>query len=196
VVVLSDEIHQDIVYSGAKHVPLPLAAPELDPLSITLLAPSKTFNTAGLCASAWVAKDKKIAVKMGKALVAVHCSNVNMLALTALETAYRKGAPWLDQLVAYLEKNLDLVESFLRERLPKVKLKHPDGTFVFWLDFREYGMDDAKLQRVLVEEARVALNPGAKFGGNSKGFARLNIGCPKSMLSEGLSRIETAFAKL
>jgi cystathionine beta-lyase len=196
VVILSDEIHQDIVFSGAKHVPLQLAAPEASVCSVTFLAPSKTFNLAGLCGSAWVAKDKKIAERMQRALSAVHCANINMLAQTALEAAYRNGAPWLDQLVAYLEGNRDFLEKFLRERLPKARLKRPEGTFVFWLDFRGYGLEGRELQRVLVEDARVALNPGAGFGRDCGGFARINIGCPRAMLEEGLSRIERAFKGL
>ncbi|MDR0616001.1 MAG: PatB family C-S lyase [Synergistaceae bacterium] len=196
VTLLSDEIHQDIVYSGARHEPFQLAAPEASACALTFVAPSKTFNIAGLCGSAWVAKDRKIAQRMEKALSSVHCANINMLALAALEAAYRKGAPWLDQLVAYLEGNRDFLEKFLRERLPKAKMKRPEGTFVFWLDFRGYGLDAKELQRVLVEEAGVALNPGGAFSGDCGGFARMNVGCPRAMLEEGLSRMERAFAKL
>jgi cystathionine beta-lyase len=194
--VISDEIHQDLIFSDAKHIPLGLAAPELEPLLLTLLAPSKTFNIAGLCSSAWIAKDKTIARRMGKALGALHMANVNMLALAALETAYRRGAPWLDQWMGYLEKSREAVEEFLRARLPGVRLRHPEATFIFWLDFRSYGLNDMELQRVLVENAGVALNPGIHFGRQGNGFARFNIGCPRAQLEEGLSRIERALGSL
>jgi cystathionine beta-lyase len=194
VIVLSDEIHQDLIYSDAKHLPVGLAAPELDPLLITLVAPSKTFNIAGLSAAAWIARDKKIAERMRRTLAGLHLSEVNMLAIAALEAAYRRGAPWLDQAIVYLEKNRELVESFLRDRMPRVKLKHPEGTFVFWLDFRDYGLGDAELQRLLVEDARVAMSRGINFGAAGDGFARMNVGCPRSQLMEGLSRIERALS--
>jgi cystathionine beta-lyase len=196
VVILSDEIHHDITFDGARHVPFQLAAPESSPMSIIFMAPSKTFNVAGLCGSAWLSKDKKIAARMQKALVSVHCSEVNMIALAALEAAYGRGAPWLDSLTAYLRSNRDLVVNFLRERLPKARMKHQEGTFISWLDFRGYGLSGKELQEALVQKARVALNPGVAFGKDYEAFARLNIGCPKATLKEGLDRIGDAFAGL
>ncbi|MDR3321860.1 MAG: PatB family C-S lyase [Synergistaceae bacterium] len=192
VILLSDEIHQDLIYSDAKHLPLGLVAPELDPLLITFVAPSKTFNIAGLSASAWIARDKKIRGEMRRALAGLHLMEVNMLAIAALEAAYRRGTPWLSQAIVYLEKNRGVVESFLRDNMPRVKMKHPEGTFVFWLDFRDYGLRDVELQRLLVDDARVALSRGISFGADGDGFARLNVGCPRSQLVEGLSRIERA----
>ncbi|MDR3253952.1 MAG: PatB family C-S lyase [Synergistaceae bacterium] len=194
VVVLSDEIHQDLVFSDAKHLPLGLVAPQLAPFLITFVAPSKTFNIAGLSASAWVATDKKITERFKRVLAGLHIAEVNMLAIAALETAYRKCAPWLDQLMVYLEKNRELVETFLRDRLPRVKLKHPEGSFIFWLDFRDYGLNNAELQRLLIEDARVALSPGINFGAAGDGFARLNTGCPRAQLEECLKRIEKALS--
>lgn len=195
ILVFCDEIHQDLVYSDAKHVPLSLAAPEIDPLLVTLAAPSKTFNTAGLSASVWIAKDRKIAQQMRATLDQLHQSRVNLLGAAALEAAYTKGRPWLEAAMRYLEGNRDFVEAFLRERLPRVRMKHPEGTFIFWLDFRDYGMTSAEVQRVLVGEAGVALNPGAAFGVQGEGFARLNAGCPRARLEEGMTRIAAAFGK-
>ena len=196
IIILNDEIHQDLVYSDAKHIPLSLAVPEADRILVTFVAPSKTFNIAGLCGSAVIARDRKMREKMGKALGSLHIQNINMLAIDALETAYRKGGAWLDALIAYLEGNRGLVEAFLRDRMPRVKLKHPEGTFIFWLDFRDYGLPNSEIQRILVESAGVALNPGPNFGASGEGFARLNIGCPKKQLEEGLARIETAFGRV
>ncbi|MDR1944351.1 MAG: PatB family C-S lyase [Synergistaceae bacterium] len=196
VTVLSDEIHQDLIFSDAKHLPIGLASPQLDPLLITFVAPSKTFNIAGLSASAWIANDQKIAGRMKKTLSAMHVSSANMLGLAALEAAYRNGEPWLNQLMQYLEGSRGLVESFIKNRMPRVRMKHPEGTFIFWLDFRAYGLGNRELQRILINDAGVALSPGANFGGEGEGFARLNVGCPKAQLEEGLSRIERAFANL
>ena len=194
IVVISDEIHQDLVYSNAKHIPMSAACPELDPLLVTLIAPSKTFNIAGLRTSAWIARDKKMHDGMNRAFERLHLSKLNMLGLCALESAYTKGESWLDAVLAYLEENRELVENFLRERMPRVKLKHPEGTYVFWLDFRDYGLSSKQLMEILINKARVALNDGSKFGVAGEGFARLNAGCPRSQLQEGLERIAEAFA--
>lgn len=196
VFVFSDEIHQDLVFSDAKHLPTAHAAPELKSRLVTLVAPSKTFNIAGLSGSAWIAEDEKVTAAMRKSLSTLHMERINLLAVKALEVAYRKGAPWLDELMGYLEKNRMIVENFVRERLPRAELKHPEGTFIFWIDFRGYGLSPAELQRVLVNEARVALNPGTSFGKEGEGFARFNVGCPRAQLEEGLARIAEAFAAL
>ncbi len=193
--VFSDEIHQDLVFGDAKHVPTAVAAPNLKSRLITLVAPSKTFNIAGLCASAWIAEDGDVAGAMRKSIGQFHMERLNLLAAKALEAAYRKGAPWLDALMPYLEKNRAIVETFMKERLPRAELKHPEGTFIFWLDFRGYGLSSDGLQRILVDEARVALNAGTTFGRQGEGFARLNVGCPRAQLEEGLSRIAKAFGK-
>ncbi|GHV30083.1 cystathionine beta-lyase PatB [Synergistales bacterium] len=195
IIVLSDDIHQDIVYSDAKHMPIGSVAPEIEPFLVTFVAPSKTFNMAGLYASAWIARDAKMRSRMRKASKALHAHSVSAVGMVGLETAYEKCAPWCDQLVTYLEKSRAFVENFLKERTPRIKLRHPEGTYVFWLDFRDYGLGNKELQRVLVEDAGVALNAGINFGAEGDGFARLNIGCPKSQLEEGLTRIESAFTK-
>ncbi len=195
VFVFSDEIHQDLIFSDAKHMPAAVAAPELKSRLITLVAPSKTFNIAGLSASAWIAEDEAIAGAMRKSLGRLHMERLNLLAAKALEVAYRKGAPWLDALMPYLEKNRTIVEDFVKEHLPRAVLKHPEGTFIFWLDFRGYGLSSDGLQRILVDEARVALNAGTTFGRQGEGFARLNVGCPRAQLEEGLARIGKAFGK-
>ncbi|MDR1917031.1 MAG: PatB family C-S lyase [Synergistaceae bacterium] len=196
IMIISDEIHQDLVYSDARHIPMSVAAPSIDRLLVTLVAPSKTFNIAGLTASAWIARDEKIAARMKRALGRKHLSSLNMMALSALEAAYTKGAPWLEAAMSYLEKNRDLVLEFLREEMPRVKLKHPEGTYIFWLDFRDYGLKNSELTRILINEARVALNNGINFGSCGDGFARLNIGCPKAQLVDGLFRIKRAFERV
>ncbi|MDR3333222.1 MAG: pyridoxal phosphate-dependent aminotransferase [Synergistaceae bacterium] len=196
IMVINDEIHQDLIYSDAKHTPLAVAAKELSPLLVTLVAPSKTFNIAGLSASAWIAEDPKVAERLSRSFATLHIGSINLLAIAALEEAYKNGAPWLESALKYLEGNRSFLEDFLNNKLPRVKMKHPEGTFIFWLDFRDYGFHNDELQRILVKEAGVALNPGTNFGANGDGFARLNIGCSRSQLEEGLERVERTFAKL
>lgn len=195
VIILNDEIHQDLIFSDAKHIPIGLLAPELKSNLVTFVAPSKTFNIAGLSASVWIAEDEEISAKMESTLERLHMSEINMMAVTGLEAAYEKGALWLDEAMAYLEGNRDFVEEFLRDELPRVKLKHPEGTFIFWLDFRDYGLHNDELQKILLDEARVALNPGTNFGAQGDGFARLNVGCTRAQLEEGMRRIADAFRK-
>jgi cystathionine beta-lyase len=154
IMIINDEIHQDLVYSDARHTPIAALSEDLSPLLLTLVAPSKTFNIAGLHASAWIAEDRAVAAKMRRELGSIDSGSLNLMAQSALEAAYSKGEPWLDEVLAYLEANRDFVEAFLPEKLPRVKMKHPEGTFIFWLDFREYGLRNDELQRVLVEEDR------------------------------------------
>ncbi|MDR0764926.1 MAG: PatB family C-S lyase [Synergistaceae bacterium] len=196
IVIICDEIHQDIIYSDAKHIPLSLACPEPEVRVVTLVAPSKTFNIAGLRASAWIARDAEIHRRLRSAFRRFHLSGINMFGLVALEAAYNRGEPWLDALMEYLEKNRDMTEQFLASRLPGVKLKHPEGTYVFWLDFRDYGLTRKELTDALTNRARVAMTDGAPFGQGGEGFARLNIGCPRSQLEEGLERLADTFGKL
>jgi cystathionine beta-lyase len=193
ITVICDEIHQDIVFSDAKHFPLSLACPQIDAKLVTLVSPSKTFNIAGLRASAWIARNKKIADRMRRALNCFHLSGLNLFGLTALEAAYTKGEAWLDEALAYLEKNRDIVERFIRKKMPRVKLKHPEGTYIFWLDFRDYGLKNSELMDILVNKAGVALSDGSSYGAGGKGFVRLNAGCPKTQLEEGLKRMAEAF---
>lgn len=194
ITIFSDEIHQDLVYSDAKHIPLSAAAPEIDSKLVTLVAPSKTFNIPGLSASAWIAKDKTMADRMRRGVDVLHESRLNVMGVTALKAAYTKGGPWRDELLTYLEGTRDMFERYIREEIPRVKLLHPEGTFIFWLDFRDYGLSDKELQRVLIDKAGVALNPGRTFGEQGEGFARFNIGCPRARVQEGLERIKRAFA--
>jgi cystathionine beta-lyase len=196
ITIICDEIHQDLVYSDAKHIPLSLAYPEIDSLLVTFVAPSKTFNIAGLRSSAWIARDPEMARRMGRAFHRFHMSGLNIMGLAALEAAYTKCEPWLDEALVYLERNRDYVEDFLREKMPRVKLKHPEGTYIFWLDFRGYGLKNSEIMDILVNKARVALNDGSTFGSQGEGFARLNVGCPHSQLEEGMNRIAAAFEGL
>ena len=191
--ILCDEIHQDIVFSdGGVHVPLASLGKEVARRTVTFVAPSKTFNLAGFYTSAVVISDPELRRAYETRLGALFLGGANQLGLVALETAYREGAPWLDALVRYLEENRNVLEAYLRDRLPGVRMDHPEGTFVFWLDFRDWEEDPEKLQAFLVREARVALNDGATFGPGGAGFARINVGCPRAMLLEGLERIREA----
>lgn len=203
VVICSDEIHSDLVYSEHKHIPIASLDPEIAANTITLAAPSKTFNVAGLQASVVIIENEELRQKFGGATKGLADHWVNLMGMIALETAYREGAPWLDALLVYLEANRDLAFEFVNQRVPGVKMAKPDGTFLAWLDCREalQGIDipigeDDHFNPYFEKHARVALNNGEWFGKGGEGFVRLNFGCPRHVLQEGLERIQAALEKL
>ena len=194
-IIIADEIHQDLVYSDARHICLASLSEETAKRVITFIAPSKTFNIAGMKASVAIIPDAKLRAMYISVLERFHLNSVNILGITATEAAYSKCGEWLDELLAYLEKNRDYTEKFVRERMPKAHMDHPEGTYIFWIDFRGYGFNAETLERFLVEEAGVALNKGLNFGSAGDGFARINIGTTMEMLKEGLEKIASALDK-
>ena len=194
IVIFSDEIHQDIIYSGFKHTPLASVSEKAAEQTVTFVAPSKTFNIPGLSASASIILNPEIRSQYNQTADRLHLSGINLMGIAALEAAYTQGEPWLNELLPYLEENRDLLKDFIATRLPKARMDTIEGMYVCWIDFREYGLNDKELQKILVEKARVALSSGLSFGKNGDGFVRMNIGCPRPLLREGLERIAAAFA--
>lgn len=194
-IIVSDEIHQDIVYTNAKHTCLPSISSDISARTITFIAPSKTFNIAGLKASIAIIPNESLRARYISIVERFHLNSVNTLGAVAMEAAYSQCGDWLDQLVVYLEKNRDYTEKFIYERMPKAKLDHPEGTYMFWIDFREYGFNSETLEQFLVHEAGVALNKGTSFGAEGDGFARLNIGTTFAQLKAGLDSIANALDK-
>lgn len=190
--VLADEIHQDLIYSDAKHICFASLSEDAAARSVTFIAPSKTFNLAGLSSSVAIIPDETLRGQYQSALTRFHLGRLNMMGLIAMETAYKECAQWADEVMAYLEGNRDFVEKFVKERMPKAVMDHPEGTYIFWIDFRGYGFDDKSLQEFLVKKAKVAMNNGLAFGAEGDGFARLNIGTTRARLEEGLTRIANA----
>jgi cystathionine beta-lyase len=194
VVICSDEIHCDFVYEGHRHVPIASLVPEVATQTITLFAPSKTYNIAGLSCSVGVVQDPDLRARLervGAGLV----PGVNVLGLTAALAAYRDGQAWLDALLAYLEGNRDFLLGYVAAHLPGVKCQQPEGTYLAWLDCREAAIPGDP-QQFFLERARVALNDGATFGAGGEGFVRLNFGCPRATLAEALERMRAALEAL
>lgn len=189
-VICSDEIHCDLVFSGHQHTSIASLSPETAQNTITLLAPSKTFNIAGLSCSVAVIPDPQLRKRFQRAnLGLVH--GVNVLGLVAAKAAYQDGQEWLDQLLAYLEGNRDFLVRFVAEELPGIRMFCPEGTYLAWLDCRGAGILENAAD-FFKEKARVGLNTGEAFGEGGKGFVRLNFGCPRSMLEEALQRMKQA----
>ena len=192
VVICSDEIHCDFIYQGHRHVPIASLAPGIAARTITLLAPSKTYNIAGLSCSVAVVQDPELRARLqqaGKGLV----PHIGVLGYAAALAAYRDSQDWLDELLVYLEENRDYVLGYVAAHMPGIRCYRPEGTFLAWLDCRATGIPGNPSQ-FFVECARVALNDGATFGPGGEGFVRLNFGCPRETLTQALDRMRTALA--
>ncbi|GET27061.1 MalY/PatB family protein [Prolixibacter sp. NT017] len=196
VIIVSDEIHSDLIYPGHKHVPLPSISEELAEITVVCMAPNKTFNIAGLSSAFLVIPQKKMRVRYERILNVLHVHGGNIFGTVATEAAYTNGEEWLGELLEYLQGNLKYLNDFMAEHLPKVKVMQPESTFLVWMDFRDYGLSEKEMKDVLVNKAGVAMNVGSTFGTGGEGFFRMNIGCPRSTLQEGLERIEKALRVL
>ncbi|NSW54050.1 MAG: putative C-S lyase [Anaerolineae bacterium] len=192
--IVSDEIHCDLVFRGHRHIPIASLSPEIAARTVTVMAPSKTFNIAGLGASFMIVQDEALRKRIqqaGRGIVA----HIDLLAYTAMRAAYAEGQPWLDELLVYLEENRDITTRFVNEELPGCSLALNDATYLAWIDCRSAGIgsgDDP--QKFFLEQAKVTLNPGSFFGSGGEGFVRFNFGCPRSQLEEALQRMKTALA--
>ena len=196
ILVVSDEIHSDIIFSGQQHIPLASLGIEIASRTVTCMAPSKTFNLAGLSSSFVVIPDPDKRSQFDKLLHDYNIYHGNIFGLEAMKSAYEKGGRWLEELIQYLQENLRLTEDFFEHNIPEVKVMKPEGTYLVWLDFRKLGMGGKELNDFLVREAGIGLSPGYLFGPGGEGFERLNIACPRSRLAEGLSKLSEALRRI
>ncbi|GGC65923.1 MalY/PatB family protein [Marinobacter halophilus] len=195
-VVVSDEIHCDLIYPDKQpHRMLATLAGPNDAL-VMAVAPSKSFNMPGLGLSALVIADPERRQALKAVFDSMHLPQCNPFSVAGFEAGYRHGAEWLDQLMQYLQGNRDYVMQQVASRLPGIRVSAPEGTYLMWLDCRELGLDAAALKSFFVKDAGVGMNPGGSFGEQGTGFMRLNIGCPRSVLEEVIARIEAALASL
>ncbi|MDD8040482.1 MAG: PatB family C-S lyase [Thermotogota bacterium] len=202
VIVLSDEIHQDIVYAPHRHIPIASLTTDAQgsPLpigerTITFIAPSKTFNIAGLASSAVIIPNKRLFVEFEHRLNANGLGMGNVFGILGLEVAYNEGEEWLSRLLPYLEENIDFTLKALEESIPQIKSQKPDGTFLLWFDCETLGKDDLCLRNWFIEKASLGLDSGVVFGPGGEQHMRFNIGCPRRTLVEALDRLKTALAE-
>ncbi|WP_294140138.1 PatB family C-S lyase [uncultured Sanguibacteroides sp.] len=193
VIILSDEIHSDLALFGHKHIAVASLADEIASLTVTMMAPSKTFNIAGMMNSVIVISSEKLRRIFKQELEHLHLDLGNLFGHVTLEAAYRSGEKWLEELLSYLENNIRYTEQFIREQLPGLHMLPPEGSFLLWIDFRETGVSHEEIGKRLLEKARLALNNGTDFGPEGLGFRRMNIGCPLSVVQEGLERLKQMF---
>ena len=185
--ICSDEIHSDLVFPGEQHIPFASLSPEVSQNTVTYFAPSKTFNLAGLSTSVYVTENPDLRKLLAESMRML-LGHPNILGLHATRAAYLHGRDWLDALMEYLQVNRDFLAEFVKSELPGIRIWKPEGTYLGWLDCRDLDLEVSP-QKFFLDEARVGLNDGVDFGEAGQGFVRLNFGCPRKLLEEGLSRM-------
>lgn len=192
VIVVSDEIHCDLVYPGHRHLPFASLSPEISARTITTLAPTKTFNIPGLQTAFTVISNPEIKRKFDRRVKALSLHMASFFGPVAVQACYNHGEAWLDDLLIYLKQNVDETLAFFKTNLPEAKPMSPEGTYLLWIDCRGFGLSTAELKKVMFEDAGVAFSDGSIFGAEGEGFLRINIACPRSLLLRALEQFHTA----
>ena len=194
ILVVSDEIHADLELPGNKHVPFATVSEKAAQNNITLMAPSKTFNIAGIVSSFAVVENKEIREKYFNYLAARELNKGTIFAYIAAQYAYETGGEWLDEAMEYIQKNIDFVDNFLQKHIPQIKVVRPEASFLIWLDCRDLNLSQSELENFFIHKANLGLNSGTMFGKEGEGFMRLNVGCPLITLEKALDNLKKAVA--
>ena len=194
--ILADEIWRDLIMPGYKHTSMASLSKGIEDITITLFSPTKSFNLAGLQASFVTFPRAEERKEFDNILGQMDVKRNNPFSLVAFETAYEKCEDWLEELILHIDGNMQYVVDFISEKLPEIKVVKPEGTYLMWLDFNGTKIPQDKIQEFLINEAKVAMNDGGSFGSNGKGFARMNVACPRYMVEEAMERIEKALKNL
>jgi cystathionine beta-lyase len=195
VVIVSDEIHEDFVFGERKHHVFANLREDFADISVTCTSPAKTFNLAGLQVSNIFIPNGKLRARFRKEANASGYSQLNTLGLTACEAAYRHGQTWYEEVLRYIEGNISFLREFLERELPQIRMIEPEGTYLVWLDFRTLGLTETELENLVVKEAKLWLDSGAVFGKGGRGFQRMNVACPRSILKQALTQLKEAVLK-
>lgn len=195
IIILSDEIHSDLVFLPHVHTPLSTLGSEIADITVTCIAASKTFNIAGLSTSAVVIANDGLRSRFSREIQKGHLHVGNIFGTIALETAYREGADWLEQLLAYLKGNAALLTEYTQTNLPGIRVRSPEATYLAWLDMRNLGMKSRELRNFMTRKAKIGCNDGPSFGPGGTGYQRLNFACPRSTLKKALQQLEQALEK-
>lgn len=192
VLMVSDEIHSDLIFHGKKHIPTATVTEEIGKHIISCISGTKTFNLAGLQASTTVFPNADIKKKFDTFWMNMDIHRNNAFSSVAMEIAFNQGEEWLEQLLEYLDGNFELIRSYCAENIPQIKPNIPDATYLVWLDCRDLGMDNETLRRFMIEKAGLGLNEGYTFGRSLSGYMRLNAACPRSVLEKALGQLKAA----
>lgn len=192
ILVISDEIHAEMTYPQFRHHPFATVSEEAAACSVTFMAPSKTFNIAGIVSSYALVPDSRMREKFYSFLEAGELNAGTIFAFTATKAAYTYGAEWLQQMRSYVIENVNFVDEYLKKNIPQIKVYRPQASFLVWLDCRELKLTQPELVQLFEDKAGLALNDGTMFGKEGEGFMRLNIGCPRSILNQALDSLKKA----
>lgn len=190
ILVISDEIHAEMTYPQFRHHPFATVSEEAAACSVTFMAPSKTFNIAGIVSSYALVPDNRIRERFYSFLEAGELNAGTIFAFTATKAAYTYGAEWLQQMRSYVIENVNFVDEYLKKNIPQIKVYRPQASFLVWLDCRELKLTQPELVQLFEDKAGLALNDGTMFGKEGEGFMRLNIGCPRSILNQALESLK------
>ena len=191
VIVVSDEIHEDLVFEG-KHQVFANVREDFKVFSVICTAPSKTFNIAGLQVSNIFIPDSKLRRKFKKQIDAAGYSQLNAAGLSACEAAYRHGEEWYNAMRSYVKENIAYAKSYIEKNIPQIKMMKTEGTYLIWIDFRGLSLSNRALEDLMINKAGLWLDSGAIFGPAGEGFERINVACPRAILTEALERIKKA----
>ncbi|KEI78821.1 cystathionine beta-lyase [Clostridium botulinum A2 117] len=196
VILVSDEIHSDLIFHGKKHTPTATLPKEIAKKIITCVSATKTFNLAGLQASTTIFPNEQMKQKFNDFWMSMDIQRNNAFSSVAMEAAYNEGEEWLTQLLAYISENFDFIKKYFDENIPKIRPNVPDATYLVWLDCRELGMSNEELRDFMIHKAGLGLNEGCSFGRSLSGYMRLNAACPRSVLEQALKQLKEAIDKL
>jgi len=195
-IMVSDDIHADLMLPGYEHTPLASISEPISQCTITCMAPSKTFNLAGLATSSVIISNPDLRKTFNTTLDQIHVTMGNLFGTVASIAAYTHGDNWLDQLMTYLQGNIKLVKDYLEEFIPKVKMIQPDATYLLWLDFRNLGLDPEVLKKLLIQKAGLGFNDGRTYRTGGEGFQRMNVACPRLEVKKAMNRLRSTFENL
>ena len=191
IIIVSDEIHNDLILGDIKHTPTAIVSEDAMQRTVTLVAPSKTFNLAGLTNANAIIPNKKLREDF-KAQISKGSGHSNIFGMIAQDAAYNKGEAWLEELLTYLRGNLEYLEEFLAEKIPGLKLYPLEGTYLAWVDCTSLGLNDEELNEFMLKKAKLWLDEGILFGTGGSMFMRINLACPRSILKQALENLEKA----
>ena len=190
--ILSDEIHSDLITSSNPHIPIASISKEASEITITCMAPTKSFNIAGLAIAYTIITDNKLRKAYRRELNNLHLFIGNTIGTEALIAAYNDSETWLDNMLEYVKANVEYVSDYLKKNIPQISTAKNEGTYLLWLDFRKLNLSNLELKKFLIEKAKLGLNQGFEFGEEGSGFARLNIATPRAILEKAMGQLKVA----
>lgn len=196
VLVVSDEIHSDLIFHGKKHIPTAMVSEEAKSRVISCISGTKTFNLAGLQASTTVFPNMELKQIFDHYWSAMDIHRNNAFSSVAMEAAFNEGEEWLEQVLEYISGNFDYIQDYCAKYIPEIKPSVPDATYLVWLDCRALGMDDETLKEFMIRKAKLGMNPGSSFTRSLTGFMRLNAACPRPVIKKAMEQLRDAVSDL